>query len=241
MIAPDKNCPICPRLSAFREANRVVYPEFYNAPVPSFGPINAEFLIVGLAPGLTGANQTGRPFTGDYAGIILYNALLKAGFAKGVYAPESFSKQRQSWTLGTAEKDTLELVNCRITNAVRCVPPENKPEPSEIRSCNNFLAGEIAAMPNLKMILSLGLVSHNAVLKACGHKASHAKFTHGAIHRLQVSGFRLQEKPETRNLTPDTLLLNSYHTSRYNINTGRLTVEMFDKVIEQTACFINKH
>lgn len=218
MDVPDKNCPICPRLAAFRQTNRGEYPEFYNAPVPSFGPLGAKLLVVGLAPGLTGANQTGRPFTGDFAGIILYNALLKAGFAKGVYAPESFSKQRQSWTLGTAEKDTLELVDCRITNAVRCVPPENKPEPYEINHCNHFLKNEIASMPNLRVILSLGLVSHNAVLKACGLKAGHAKFAHGATATLHTPHSTLT-------------LLNSYHTSRYNINTGRLTVEMFDMVI----------
>lgn len=233
MYQPDRNCPICPRLAAFRESNRKEYPEFYNAPVPSFGPLDAKLLVVGLAPGLTGANQTGRPFTGDYAGIILYGALLKAGFARGVYAPEFFSKQRQSWTLGNAEKDTLELVGCRITNAVRCVPPENKPEPSETKSCNNFLAAEIASMPNLKMILSLGLVSHNAVLKALGFKAKDAKFSHGAVHNL--TSRTTNREPRT------TLLLNSYHTSRYNINTGRLTVAMFDEVIAKSKTLIGTY
>lgn len=200
-LLPDKECDLCPRLRAFILDNRKQYPSFYNGPVPSFGGLDAEFLVVGLAPGLKGANQTGRPFTGDYAGIILYNALLKHGFAKGTY------KEKYD--------DGLQLVNCRITNAVRCVPPQNKVETSEIKNCNSFLKNEIAAMPNLKVILSLGLVSHGAVLKAMGHKASFAKFTHGLVTPLN----------------PEIKLLNSYHTSRYNINTGSLTVEMFDEII----------
>ncbi len=197
---PDYNCPLCPRLCAFREANRKKYPSFYNGPVPSFGSLDAELLVVGLAPGLKGANQTGRPFTGDYAGLVLYSALQKNGFAVGEY------KERAD--------DGLKLVNCRITNAARCVPPDNKPEPSEIKNCNPFLQSEIAAMPNLKVILSLGLVSHNAVLKALKQKASAAKFTHGMAHQM-----------------PGVLLLNTYHSSRYNINTGRVTQEMFDEVV----------
>ncbi len=203
---PDSNCPLCPRLCRYREHNRKQYPDFFNAPVPSFGSLDAPLLIVGLAPGLKGANQSGRPFTGDYAGIILYNALLKLGFARGEY------KERAD--------DGLTLVDCRITNAVRCVPPENKPEPSEIKNCNAFLKNEIAAMPNLKLILSLGLISHNAVLGALGHKASHVKFAHGAAYRLS-----------------SLHLLDSYHCSRYNINTGRLTIPMFDAVMEK-ACII---
>ena len=202
-LLPDKECDFCPRLRGFILHNRTAHPGFYNGPVPSFGSLDAEFLVVGLAPGLKGANQTGRPFTGDYAGIILYNALLKHGFAKGDY------KERAD--------DGLQLINCRITNAVRCVPPENKPEPNEIKRCNNFLQNEIAAMPNLKVILSLGLVSHGAVLKATGHKAGFAKFEHGATARLQ------------NGLT----LVDSYHCSRYNINTGRLTAAMFDVVMEK--------
>jgi len=202
-LLPDKECDRCPRLRGFILDNRKTYPSFYNGPVPSFGPLDAEFLVVGLAPGLKGANQTGRPFTGDFAGIILYNALLNHGFAKGIY--------------GEKYDDGLQLVNCRITNAVRCVPPENKPETSEIKQCNHFLKNEIAAMPNLKVILSLGLVSHNAVLKATGHKAGFAKFAHGSVTQL------------TSKLT----LINSYHTSRYNINVGTLTPEMFGQVIER--------
>jgi uracil-DNA glycosylase family 4 len=165
--------------------------------------------VVGLAPGLKGANQTGRPFTGDYAGLILYSALLKYGFAVGEY------KERID--------DGLQLRNCRITNAVRCVPQENKPETSEIKNCNSFLKAEIAAMPNLKLIVSLGLVSHNAVLKALGHKPSHGKFAHGAQHKL------------SRNIT----LLDSYHCSRYNINTGRLTQAMFDDIIEKAKIMLS--
>ena len=202
---PDKDCMRCPRLAGFRQQNRVQHPGFYNAPVPSFGALDAPLLVVGLAPGLKGANQTGRPFTGDYAGIVLYSALLKYGFASGTY--------------GERSDDGLELVHCRITNAVRCVPPENKPEPSEIKHSNDFLKNEMAAMPNLKIVLSLGLISHNAVLKATGHKASYAKFSHGAVHALDRYSKRLT-------------LLNSYHCSRYNINTGRLTQAMFDEVMK---------
>lgn len=198
---PPYTCPLCPRLASFLAANRVQYPDFYNGPVPSFGGLNARLLIVGLAPGLKGANRTGRPFTGDYAGDVLYGALDKYGFSTGKF------QQRPD--------DGLELVDCRISNAVRCVPPENKPETSEIKTCNQFLAKEIAAMPNLEIILSLGGISHNAVLKALGLKPSFAKFTHNAHHKL-----------------PNGLILaNTYHSSRYNINTGRLTWEMFFEVI----------
>lgn len=205
MLGPERDCLLCPRLCQFRADNRVQYPSYYNAPVPSFGSLEAEFLVVGLAPGLKGANQTGRPFTGDYAGLILYSSLKKYGFAKGDY------KERPD--------DGFELVNSRITNAVRCVPPENKPETSEIAQCNNFLKAEIAAMKNLKLILSLGSVSHNAVLKAFSLKPSFAKFVHG----------------KTNKLNDKITLIGSYHTSRYNMNTGRLTQEMFDKVVEMAA------
>ena len=198
---PEPNCPLCPRLCAFHEANRREYPSFHNAPVPSFGELSARLLVVGLAPGLKGANQTGRPFTGDYAGLVLYSSLLKHGLAQGEY------KQRKD--------DGLVLKDCRITNAVRCVPPENKPEPSEIKNCNNFLKAEIAAMPNLQVILSLGLVSHNAVLRALGLKPTAAKFIHGAQYPV----------------TPKVTLVDTYHCSRYNINTNRLTQAMFDEVV----------
>ncbi len=205
MDSPSSDCQFCPRLCNFRIQNKQQYPDFFNAPVPSFGNLDAQFLVVGLAPGLKGANQTGRPFTGDYAGLILYHSLQKYGFAKGDY------KERAD--------DGFELINCRVTNAVRCVPPENKPELSEINTCNNFLQAEIAEMKNLRVIVSLGLVSHNAVLKAFEHKVSFAKFKHGATHKL----------------TARINLLNSYHTSRYNMNTGLLTQEMFDEVVKKVA------
>jgi uracil-DNA glycosylase family 4 len=208
MLVPSLDCNFCPRLVSFRAQNKKQYPSYFNAPVPSFGSTHAQFLVVGLAPGLKGANQTGRPFTGDYAGLILYSALAKYGFTKGTY------DQRID--------DGFELVNCRVTNSVRCVPQENKPEPSEIKNCNNFLKNEIAAMKNLKVILSLGSVSHNAVLKSFGLKPSFAKFGHGAVHTIH-------QPPTTIHL------LNTYHSSRYNINTGRLTQEMFDAVVEKVV------
>lgn len=222
--APAHDCNLCPRLCGFREQNQKNYPNFHNAPVPSFGNLDAEFLVVGLAPGLKGANQTGRPFTGDYAGIVLYSALQQFGFAKGDYNPESLmSSGAQSRDLSIAlrstQDDNLQLINCRITNAVRCVPQENKPEPSEIKNCNSFLANEIKEMPNLKMILSLGLVSHNAVLRAHSKKPAFAGFSHGAKHQLSDS----------------VTLTDSYHCSRYNINTGRLTQAMFNEVVQTIA------
>lgn len=216
---PSIDCPLCPRLVMFREANRLQYPGFFNGPVPSFGGLDAPFLVVGLAPGLKGANRTGRPFTGDYAGLVLYEALGKNGFAAGEYDPEKVAKSADH------AADGFYLINCRISNAVRCVPQENKPEPSEIKTCNGYLKDEIASMPNLEVILSLGLVSHKAVLLALGQKQSAFTFAHGAIHSLQLA---------TRNLQ----LLNTYHSSRYNINTGRLTQAMFDAVVEKAATLL---
>ena len=203
MTQPSADCSLCPRLVAFREQNKEKHPGFFNGAVPSFGLLDASVLVVGLAPGLKGANWSGRPFTGDYAGDVLYPALLKHGFARGAYDADP--------------GDGLELVNARITNAVRCVPPENKPETSEIRQCNAFLKEEIAAMPNLKTIIVLGTISHKATLTALGYKQSAFPFGHG-VH---------QSLTEPRTLE----LLSSYHCSRYNINTGRLTREMFDEVI----------
>ncbi len=200
---PDKNCALCPRLIAFRRANQIQFSDQFNAPVPSFGELDAEVLIVGLAPGLKGANFTGRPFTGDYAGDLLYATLLKFGFARGAY------KKRND--------DGLELINCRITNAVRCVPPENKPTTDEIQTCRPFLANEIAAMKNLKTIVSLGLVSHNAVVKTFGHRHAALPFAHGAQH----------------DLTAGIKLIDSYHCSRYNTQTGRLSGEMFDDIFRR--------
>ncbi|HEU5047837.1 MAG TPA: uracil-DNA glycosylase [Rickettsiales bacterium] len=205
-IPPDYHCPLCPRLAQFLAQNREQYPGFYNGPVPSFGDMNAELLIVGLAPGLNGANRTGRPFTGDYAGLVLYSALRKHGFAEGNYNPEQVQD---------GSGDGFRLINCRITNSVRCVPPQNKPETSEIRQCNMFLKAEVAAMPALKVLVSLGQISHKAVIQSFGLKQSQYVFGHGAVHMLP-SGL---------------CLINSYHSSRYNINTGTLTQAMFDDVI----------
>jgi uracil-DNA glycosylase family 4 len=201
-MMPEYDCPLCPRLVDFRQGNRQAFPSFHNGPVPSFGPLDARLLIVGLAPGLKGANQTGRPFTGDYAGALLYPTLLRFGFAEGPY--------------GARADDGLALRDCRITNAVRCVPPANKPVGMEIASCRKFLEAEIIAMPRLALVVALGLVAHNAVLAALGLRQNHAKFAHAAQHAL-----------------PGGLTLaDSYHCSRYNTNTGRLTEAMFHEVFE---------
>jgi uracil-DNA glycosylase family 4 len=186
---------------AYRLENRAKEPGWHNAPVPSFGSLNAELLVVGLAPGVRGANRTGRPFTGDYAGHLLYATLLKFGFAKGAYAESA--------------DDGLRLVNCRITNAVRCVPPQNLPTPLEDKTCNEFLAAEIAAMPNLRAILTLGTVAHLMSLRAMGVKPAPFKFAHGAVHTPR----------------PGLMLANSYHVSRYNTSTKRLNTEMFEAVV----------
>jgi uracil-DNA glycosylase family 4 len=187
---------------AFRQANRAALPAFHNAPVAAFGGLDARLLVVGLAPGLRGANRTGRPFTGDYAGDLLYATLLKYGLAEGTY--------------GRDPADGLRLKGVRITNAVRCVPPENKPETAEIRACNAFLKAELAALPKLRAVLSLGSISHGAVLGALGLRKSALPFRHGAQHAL-----------------PGNLVLaDSYHCSRYNTNTGRLTAAMFESVIQ---------
>ena len=205
MILPDRDCPLCKRLVDFRLAARAKYPDWHNAPVAPFGPAEARLLIVGLAPGLQGANRTGRPFTGDYAGDLLYATLKEFGLARGDY------EQRPD--------DTLQLVDCRISNAVKCVPPENKPTPEEIRICNRFLAEELASLPNVKVVLALGSIAHDAVLVALGQKKSAAKFAHAARHALP------------RGLT----MFDSYHCSRYNTNTGRLTTEMFRDVVGKAA------
>ena len=202
LAVPDKDCSLCPRLKGFIDDNRIKFPDKFNAPVPSFGSIDARLLVVGLAPGLKGANFTGRPFTGDYAGDLLYPTLVKFGFAKGVFAGHP--------------DDGVELLDARITNAVRCVPPENKPTGEEINTCRPFLVDEIAAMKNLKVILCLGLISHNSVLKTLGEKLSAHKFSHAAQHDIG-----------------NIIVMDSYHCSRYNTNTGRLTTEMFEDVFAQ--------
>ncbi len=220
ILIPDENCSKCKRLCDFRVDNKSRFANYHNQPVASFGRLDAELLVVGLAPGLHGANKSGRPFTGDYAGIILYSSLQRYGFAEGEYAARA--------------DDNFTLINARITNAVRCVPPENKPETSEIANCNEFLRAEIAAMPNLQNILSLGLISHNAVLSAFGLKKSAARFTHGATHQLGTlykSNDKKNPDKSSGKISEKISLHNSYHCSRYNINTGRLTQEMFDNIV----------
>ena len=202
---PPFDCLKCERLVCFRKENRQKFPTYHNAPVCSFGSVDAQVLIVGLAPGLNGANKTGRPFTNDYAGDILYPSLKKFGFAKGDYKKSA--------------DDGFELINVRITNAVRCVPPQNKVTGEEVKNCRTFLVNELADMKNLKIVLTLGQVAHNALLGALGLKLSACKFGHGHIHFIK-----------DKNL----ILINSYHTSRYNINTGVLTLEMFEDVIKKT-------
>ena len=197
---PGWDCALCPRLVEFRETRRARQPDWHNAPVPAFGALEARFLIVGMAPGLKGANLTGRPFTGDYAGDLLYATLGKFGWAKGSYAARP--------------DDGVSLHDCRVTNAVRCVPPQNKPIASEVNACRQFLADEIAAMQCLEVILALGGVAHGAVVATLGHRKSAWKFGHNLRHDL-----------------PDgPVLFNSYHCSRYNTNTGRLTTAMFEDV-----------
>jgi uracil-DNA glycosylase family 4 len=197
---PPRDCLLCPRLAAFREVQRADHPEWFNAPVPSFGDEQAELLIVGLAPGLRGANRTGRPFTGDHAGTLLYDTLRKFGFAGGVY--------------DARPDDGLVLHRARITNAVRCVPPQNKPQPAEIATCRRFLAGELAAADRVRAILALGAVAHASVIAALGLRRALFPFGHGRLHALPQGG----------------LLADSYHCSRYNTNTGKLTVAMFEAV-----------
>jgi len=202
MASPSCDCALCPRLWAFRQDNRGRFPDWHNAPVPAFGEDDAgtRLLIVGLAPGLRGANRTGRPFTGDHAGELLFATLLMFGFAEGRY--------------GRERDDGLRLTGCRITNAVRCVPPANKPLPLEVRTCGRFLREEIAALPALRVIVALGTVAHAAVLAAFDHRAAAFPFAHAARHR-PAEGL---------------VLLDSYHCSRQNTNTGRLTPSMFEAV-----------
>jgi uracil-DNA glycosylase len=204
-VVPHRDCALCPRLAAFRAAQRQAHPDWFNAPVPSFGDPAAELLIVGLAPGRRGANRTGRPFTGDFAGDLLYRSLLEHGFAAGNY--------------GADPADGLVLRRARITNTVRCVPPQNRPEPAEIAACRPFLTAELRTMANLRAILALGAIAHNAVLAAKALKRAAYPFAHGAMHAL----------------ADGMLLADSYHCSRLNTNTGRLTPQMFDCIIAELA------
>jgi uracil-DNA glycosylase len=196
---PGRDCPLCPRLVAFREAWRARRPDWFNAPVPNFGPAGARLMIVGLAPGLQGANRTGRPFTGDYAGDLLYETLIELGFATGTY------EERPD--------DTLALVDCRIVNAVRCVPPDNKPTGQEIATCRRFLEATLSEMTKLIVILALGRIGHDSIVTALGARPSSLRFGHAVRHQLGP-----------------LVIHDSYHCSRYNTNTGRLTREMFRAV-----------
>jgi uracil-DNA glycosylase family 4 len=207
---PARTCPLCPRLVAFREENRREHPDWFNGAVPSFGPDTARLLIVGLAPGLRGANRTGRPFFGDYAGELLYRTLLNAGLARGRH--------------DLAAPGELELVDCMISNAVRCVPPQNKPKPDEVARCRQFLVGRMAALPNLTSLLAIGRIAHDSILDALQAKRRDYPFAHGARHAL-ASGL---------------VLFDSYHCSRQNTNTGRLTTEMFETVVAAAAASLRR-
>ncbi len=207
---PAADCTLCPRLAAMRRTNQQAQPDWFNRPVPSFGDPQARLLVVGLAPGLQGANRTGRPFTGDYAGDLLYTTLAAHGFSQGNYAASA--------------QDGLVLKDCLITNSVRCVPPQNKPETSEISTCRKYLAATIASMSELKIILALGKIAHDSTASLFGLRPSKAKFAHGARHEL-----------------PDgQVLIDSYHCSRYNTNTRRLTPEMFESVFRDIQDHLNK-
>jgi uracil-DNA glycosylase family 4 len=198
----DKDCRECPRLATFLDSVNEQYPDYYCRPVPPFGTPDARFLIVGLAPGMHGANRTGRPFTGDHAGILLYQMLHKYGFATRDHS--------------VAADDSLKLIDCRITNAVKCLPPDNKPVGAEINTCNGFLANELRTLPENSVVMALGGIAHRAIVKALGMRQAEFKFSHAAVHDAEV--FRL---------------LDSYHCSRYNTNTRRLTEEMFDAIFAQ--------
>jgi uracil-DNA glycosylase family 4 len=209
-LAPSADCALCPRLAAFRRDNRRAFPDWHNAPVASFGDPAATLLIVGLAPGLRGANRTGRPFTGDAAGEILYATLGRFGFAHGQY---------RAWP-----DDGLELIDCRIANAVRCVPPENRPVGAEVSACRQFLESELRTPPTPAVILPLGGIAHGSVLRALALERSRYPFMHGAVYRIR----------DGMTLAP------SYHCSRYNLNTGRLTPAMFEQVFATVRALVDK-
>jgi uracil-DNA glycosylase family 4 len=206
---PGHDCPLCPRLVGFRAENRQQFPDWHNGPVPSFGDPEGQLLIIGLAPGLRGANRTGRPFTGDYAGVLLYETLAAYGFATGTYAERP--------------DDDLTLADCMITNGVRCVPPANKPEPAEIATCRSFLTRTISAMPKLRAVVMLGRIAHDTALRSFGFRLSAYPFAHGAIHRPPLA----------------PALFDSYHCSRYNTNTGQLTPDMFRSVFAAVRNFLD--
>jgi uracil-DNA glycosylase len=210
MAEPARDCPLCPRLVAYRELNTRQEPEWYNGPAPSFGDVDGWLLVVGLAPGRTGANRTGRPFTGDWAGDLLYATLDKVGLSTGTYDARA--------------DDGLTLNGVMITNAVRCAPPLNKPETSEIANCAPFLKARMARMPQLTTLICLGKISHDATIRTLGGKLSAHPFSHGARHSL--GGYEVYD---------------SYHCSRYNTNTGRLTTQMFEDVFEAAVASIKTY
>jgi uracil-DNA glycosylase family 4 len=205
---PGPDCPLCPRLVAFRAAWREREPSWFNAPVRSFGPRDARLVIVGLAPGLRGANRTGRPFTGDYAGDLLYATLHDFGFAHGTYAARP--------------DDGMTLADCRIVNAVRCVPPENKPTPKEIATCRRFLTPELAGAPTPRAVVALGRIAHDSTVSTLGGRLSRHPFAHARMHSLD-----------------GLALFDSYHCSRYNTNTGRLTTDMFRTVFAAVRAYLD--
>jgi uracil-DNA glycosylase len=208
-LQPSPDCPLCPRLVSFRNEWRAREPAWHNSPVAGFGPPGAALLIIGLAPGLRGANRTGRPFTGDYAGDLLYGTLIEFGFARGPYA--------------ATPDDGLQLIDTRIVNAVRCVPPENKPTTAEINTCRQFLAAELDVSPAPRAIVTLGRIAHDSTVRALGHKLSAAPFAHGRVADLgQIK------------------LFSSYHCSRYNTNTGVLTTEMFRGVFDAVRRYLQR-
>jgi uracil-DNA glycosylase family 4 len=198
---PPHDCPLCPRLVAYRHTNQQGHPDWFNGPVPSLGDPDASILVVGMAPGVKGANRTGRPFTGDHAGILLYETLTRFRLATGTY--------------DARPDDGMQLHGCRVVNAVRCVPPANLPQPIEVRTCNRFLAAELKSLPKLRAVLALGVLAHAAILRACGIPASRIRFRHGDVTELPDG----------------LLLADSYHVSRYNTNTGLLTRKMFEQVV----------
>ncbi len=208
-VSPPEDCQACARLARFRQANRAAFPDWSNAPVESFGDGEARLLVVGLAPGLRGANRTGRPFTGDYAGDLLYATLIESDFARGVY------ERRPD--------DGLALNDCAIVNAVRCVPPENKPTPAEISACRPYLSSAIQSLPRLKAIVALGRIAHDSALRALGLRLARYPFGHGARHALEGA---------------DIALFDSYHCSRYNTNTGVLTPPMFRAVFAAVRAYL---
>lgn len=207
---PPPDCPLCPRLVSFRQENEKAYPDYFNGAVASFGDEKAALLIVGLAPGLHGANKTARPFTGDYAGDLLYATIARFGFSRGAYKSD--------------RQDGLKLRGAMITNAVRCAPPQNKPVGAEIRACRPFLKSRIDALPKLRAILCLGRIAHDSTLAALGVRAKDAPFGHGAAHDIGDNGLRM---------------FDSYHCSRYNTNTRRLTTEMFEDVFAAIRRYVD--